>query len=574
MINKFKFPLISFICFSALFLPLIIDQRLPDNNSTWFGISQFNMYYAKLFGTQGGLGSYLFPSPSILWSDSFLMHFPLYALYKIMGINEFYSYWLYLISIFTINSSSLYLLSTQYLKSKTSQILCVVTFCCSNFTFGNIGDPPALFYAFIFLTLYHLNKYKEINSKSSLFLAAFFAGAQVFSMAYVNFFLNLILIIYFLFNLKIFKNILLPFYSFLIVVNFAFFIPYFKNIQNQNFQKVYNNKASATLHSFNSIDEFFKKIPGNLYNKKGDLESNRSFLKMIQSIEDEKMKTYIYPFLSKEAEKLTNMADLKGAFDKKTLYHQLRKSGFIGFLVILLFFLGLKKANREFIVFSIMGILLSLGPLFYIKGSFYKTPLFYFYEFIPYFDFFRVPSRAYFIFLFAVSFIAAKGLELIEKKWSLKTTSYLFIGFVLMENIPGPILNYKYFDPPNELINYLNNTKNKNVLFLPSKLGLYYTEDDKDIFPYSREYLYMNWKSYIPHSILNGNGAYLPKTRLQLQKSINSSDLEKLRYAHKVDIIVYYKKLKDQKNMTPYLSSSKILKKTLETDEFEIYEYN
>ena len=73
------------IFFAALFLQFPREGALPENNSTWYGLSLFNFYFNKLnsvFGSHPGFGNFFYPATSVLnWGDTFFLQFPFYFLF-------------------------------------------------------------------------------------------------------------------------------------------------------------------------------------------------------------------------------------------------------------------------------------------------------------------------------------------------------------------------------------------------------------------------------------------------------------------------------------------------------------
>ncbi|MFZ9000400.1 MAG: hypothetical protein ACO20H_03795 [Bacteriovoracaceae bacterium] len=362
-------------------------------------------------------------------------------------------------------------------------------------------------------------------------------------------------------------------------MNFIFFRPYFEKMEDKNFIKVFNNKASATLHSYNYFSDFFKKLPGNIYFRDGNIKTNSEYLKLSNDLRQNNLEDYISPFVTEEASYNQNVINTQNIYESKTLYHQIRKSGFFGYSPLLLSIIGILFSPKLFLMILLIGLTLSVGPFFYIGAKPYIMPLFFFYEYLDIFDFFRVPSRAYFLVLFAISILSSIGLDKVIQKIKKETIAVFFIIILLIENIPQPMISYKFVDVPNELTSFFENIKNKNILFLPSDLGLFYVSDTNNIFPYSREYIYMNWKTYLNNNTPNGNGAYLPLKRIELQKLLTrvnlGIDLIKLKTKFKVDYIVYAKqlRLKSEKDMTPYFNSSKILESTFRGKEINVYKF-
>ena len=530
----------------AFFFQFPYNNALPENNTTWFIISQFNYYYFKILSFFGYefFGSTFYPAPNpVGYSDTGLIHFLLYLPFRLF-LSELWAYYFYLCLVFYFN----FITCEMFLKQITGEsksFYGALLFSCSNFVFGNIGDPPVIFYPLFFLVFSIL--FKSPFSAKNLFKAGILTGLQAFSFSYVYLFLNLAVLGFFIINKVSFKKTLYFYFTNLILAS-LFFLPYINKIQNNNLYGLYNNKANATIHSFMELGDFFKKIPGNIYNSSGDLNNLYKIQIYAKKLEEQNKLNYIYPVISNNDLASITPVSSKNILEQKVLYHQLRKSGFVGFIVLILSIIGFLKyqINKTKVFFNylfLLGLFLCIGPYFAIGDSLFKTPLYYFYEYIPYFDFFRVPSRAYMLCLISIIFYLVIGIKYLKKK-------YLIILMIvaLIENIPFKLHHWKYFPPPkNKITDFLSNEKKKVILYLPSDLGIYIYNDNKDVFAFQREYIYMNWKNYNNHFVLNGMSAYLPPKRVEVQKILkdNRSRFKVLKNKFNLEYIYFHNKFYD-----------------------------
>lgn len=556
------------ILFGVLFLQFPINDSLPGNNTTWFILSQFNFYYNKVVGLfgSGSTGSFFYPASSpIGWADTGFLQFPFYFLAKAIGINELYSYYFYMVMIFTLTAFSLYYLANIYLNNKFYSLISSLVFTCSNFTFGNIEDIPLLFFFFVFFSIYFLKKSFVEKKINFFFLSAFLSGIQAHCFSYSYLLLHFILIILFILNWKAITQ--KPFglkaiFGYAIIdlsIASTFFLPYIIKMNSSEFVNPFNNKANATIHSFMEFKDFFRKIPGNIYNRSGDLDNLLVIQDYAKDIKKMNLNEYIFPVVSSKEISQFLPPIHKKHLNSIVLYPQIRKSGFLGFSVLLLSILGFlrfkRKTKLELGAFAILGVFLCLGPFIYINGHSYRAPLFWFYEYIPFFDFFRVPSRAFLLCVFSFSIFSAKGafeLSLYLKSKKIKIISFLVICSLLMiENIPYPFSRYKYFPPiDKKIMQHLKGKKNKTILYLPSSLGLYIFNDSNDVFAYARDYIYMNWKTFHNQNIINGMSAYLPSHRIKVQTLINSlpkkEAVKDLMNRYHLNYIIYVKNFIDK----------------------------
>jgi hypothetical protein len=567
------------LLFGALFLQFPLSHSLPENNTTWYILSQFNFYYQKLFNL-GFSGTSFFPVQNAVGlSDTGLIHFLIYLPFRIIFKNELWAYYFYLVSIFSLNFFVFNKFLKQVFKLEKSSVYGALVFSCSNFVFGNIGDPPVIFYPFFLLTFIYLDKYFHTKNYKHLIYASLLCGLQVFSFSYVYFFLNICVFLYFLlFRYKV-KDAAF-FFTINLLIGLLFFYPYINKFKNGEMVGLYNNKANATIHSFMELKDFFKKVPGNIYGREGDLNNLYQLQIYAKILESKNELHYLYPVVSS-----TQLGELvppvnENILNEKVIYHQLRKSGFVGFSVLLLSILGLLMFSRNkyknFVNgLFLVGLFLCIGPYFQIGDDLWRTPLYFAYEHIPGFSFFRVPSRAFMLCLISVSVYSSVALSKIKYKG----VFYLFIIVALLENIPFPMKKWKYFSPPqNKISKFLNTQDNKVLLYLPSDLGVYIFNDDKDVFAFQREYIYMNWKNYHSHSILNGMAAYLPPSRIEIQKILkNKNPFLSLKAIYNLDF-VYFKESffdKDFDNITLQdLIQNKNLSLKVQDDDSYLFKIN
>ena len=155
---------------------------------------------------------------------------------------------------------------------------------------------------------------------------------------------------------------------------------------------------------------------------------------------------------------------------------------YVGFLVLIFAFLSLKNVNsiRSFFwIVLIISILLSFGKYFEI---FYQ----FFYNYLPFFDSFRVPSMILILSNFCIYILSAYGLkdaiELLRDKFpKIKTdiilSLFLIFSFLDIYRIDNRIINPKQDSGQQNQITSIDNFESvfyddETIIFLKENLGL------------------------------------------------------------------------------------------------------
>lgn len=526
--------LLFVLIFTLLFVQFPLNDSFAGNCDTLIGIARFNFYLNKI-------KSFFFHDYSnFLYPEMFhgkfgetvhLLSLP-YIFFRIIGFGDVLSYYFFLVLIFSINSYTLFKLSKFYFTDIRSSFFAAIVFSLSNFTFGHIDDPHIIFFGFAFLALINFHLFLETHKIKYFFYLTLLSIIQINSSAYNYFSLLLLLFCFSTFNwtkMKPKKKFFQKSIALFILVNLIFGISFFfsniKLLGQKDFYNPWNNRAISNLHSFISLGDFFKKLPGNIYKKEGDVQNveeesgnwNAYYLNGYQS--------YIYPFPK----------DTKFKFKvppkSRITYHQLRRSGFLGFSTLLLLLIGILNIRRlkgkgEILSLFFIGLLFSFGPLILINNTIIKTPLFPFYEYFDFIGYFRVPTRIFFLSLFSIALLCGHGLNnvLSLKKLSLGFKNILMIGIIsifLLENCPTSFKKYRHQPTPLNLFSVIPKDSKDTILHLPSEIGLLFSDDTGDFFNYSREFIYMNWHNYHKKKILNGASSYYSKTRALDQNYID-----------------------------------------------------
>ncbi len=478
-----RWPYIIFILLPALiFLQFPLNDSLPGNTSSWLAISFSNFYIEKFIELIGlrPMTSFLYPDQNILsFGQGGVFLATVFTFFKIITRNDIWSYYFFIIFIFSSNLSTLYYCYFKISKKVFPSILAALFFGIHTFLLANIDDPHEVFFPLIILSLYHLYRYRESSDYSDLKKSLFLFAFQVYFSIYHFIFLGLC----FLFFLPKkayfeFKTILL---SALIVS--PFLLNYFYSYFTQNYINPFITENVIKDCSL-SFKDFFSALDGQL------LLGGRTW-----SAEE-------YPIF--------------WAFIRKHAY-----IGFTLFAFALPQIISFKK-NIKLILLLFLFLIISLGPE--VNGL--KMPLYYLYEIHDFFLFFRIPLRAFIFVLLILSFASFFTLQEFLKDKSKKMLLYVTLSiFTLhcLEHIPRSLPSFRagnYIQAPKKLIEYFKDKRNEILIHLPTGLGTNFLNSQNPLYDYSRQVIYMNWKTQHHQNLIGGVHAYWPRKRMDQQKLI------------------------------------------------------
>jgi len=579
-----KYFFFYFLIFLAFFWQFPASDSVPGNCDTFFAISYSNTYLNNLKALFTGLspGSLMYPTPSIYgFGETAFATAIIFIFFKLFLGNDLYCYYLFCVTIFTLTSLSFSLFISTYIKNRYLIFFSGLIFSLSNFTLANIDSIHTVFFAISFLSLYFFRCYLKTPKKRDLYLAFILCGFQIYFSAYVFLLTVLILGFMILLNFKKIKDFLLP-GMIMLIITFPFLLFYFNSINSKRFFNPWNLKFISELHSLNSSD-LLRKIPGNIYNRNGNLTEFPQFVRDLERIRAEGHPEYSYA-MKPHIDYQSNTQDFDLNERATINFPYIRRSAFIGFILYILALIGFFASNKKLKIelggFFLIGLIFSHGPLNLIGGQVFPTPMYLIYEYLDMAKFFRIPSRAFFISQIAVIILAMMGLRLLLKKKinNLVLTGVLFL--ILIENVPFSMTKFKnHLSPPKGLAQFFKSKREKKVILdLPSDLGLIFVNDYDDFFSYSREIIYMNYQSYHLQNSINGINGYLPKTRYEVQKDIDkfqdSGILGSRLKSLGVNNIIYHKKLAlngKEIELLKKLKSNQQLKMVLENEELAIF---
>ncbi|MFH0936769.1 MAG: hypothetical protein V1808_00540 [Candidatus Daviesbacteria bacterium] len=221
-----------------------------------------------------------------------------------------------------------------------------------------------------------------------------------------------------------------------------------------------------------------------------------------------------------------------------------------------------KKADLQkkllLISFSLVlfiSFIFTFGPFFQgwngTNGSL-KLPFYYFYQYLPFFQGLRAPTRFLFIFYIPFTLLITLGLSHLSKKFKNKTYYFLFFGILLLtlfiESYTPQPMNPPY-ETTSSFIKKIENIQAKDKLtFLGGKKTLHIPvlTSSNDV-----ESIYVNWAAVTHEKIVNGNrGSFLSTDQGIFLKNLDDKlDEETLKqlFLLGIDYIIFHFDLLDQK---------------------------
>jgi len=584
MRKNFQIFGIFLLLYFSLFGKFLFIDRIPTNDDTYFVISFVNYYINIIKGlfSPFPLGQSLFGATNpYLYGETAIGASLFFIPFRLMGISDGNSFVLGLILIFALTGT----LSTLFFRNWFKLPLAFfggLILSGNNFILGHVDSPHTAFFGIFFLSLHLMYSYFDMGVRKHFIWAFIIAAFQIYFSAYIYLFLFICGIgLWLIYDRKIKKFYFLGGAIHLLII-LPFLFSYISTFKKVDYVFPWNIKMHSEMHSMEPRD-LFKRIPGNLFNKKGDLDTIKDFQDQLDLL-----KINGFPQYSNVFEDQNIYIPKIPEYDPSWphVWVSIRKCGFIG---LVLYFLGIfgifkgfsnKKDKYWAIGLMIVGVILAIGPLITFGDKVFPTPLFFLYEQIPWANLFRVTSRGYYLFIFGFSIfilIGAKRLLEMTKFKSLMLT--LLIVLFVAENFPFLMKGYRDLSaPPPELYNFLKGKKSGSLAHLPSDLGLHVVKDHTDLFTWNRELIYMNWQSYHRKDIINGLQGYLPKSRIDAEKLLDGlpeqKNIDELIRRFKLEFLIFHKDLivfPSELETLKKLKESSLLKIELDTDRISVF---
>jgi len=533
--------------FAALFAQLPLAGRLPGNTDTWFAIALSNTYGSRLAGLSGGAPptTALYPGGNpIQFGESSPGVALAYVAIRALGFDDVSAYYLLLCLLFATTAMAVFALARHYTGSDPAAIFAALAFTCANFTLANIDDCVIVFFGIAALAAGSFSRFIEQPGRvRPLYAAAVLGGLQVYFSAYVFLFLTIWLGVLALDAAPILgaradgasgatppRRHLLAAGVLYFGLSAPFFAFYAGAMRSQEF--VTTRSFDLLVTSVGSLDpgDLLRALPGNLVHPPGapHLEADSARLALYlydpatlrATVEDPDFQTLVLPYAPAEDE---------------SFWISTRRRAHVGFLLYGLSLLALWQPyrwKRALVGLFCVGLLIAFGPLITVAGTTIPTLLYPINKWIGLTNLFRVPSRAFFLSLVALSLLAARTVAHWSRRLAgrrpglARALPFLLGAAFLIENVPVPLPSFagrRYAEPEAALREFFrrHDAPAAVLLHLPSRTGFSYAGAGQDLYPLNREIIYMNWQTYLRRNTMNGVNGYLPRSRVAAQRHID-----------------------------------------------------
>jgi hypothetical protein len=589
----------------ALFFQFPYQDALPGN--VLLAIALPNTYLAKIaaFFGFGSAGTAMFPvSNALAYGEAAPGMSAIYVFFRLLGCNDVFSSYFYNSFVFASTALGTYVFAGLFLRSRAARFFAGFAFTCSNMMFAHIDDSPFIFYLFPLLSLTllvtYFRGYDTTDAKSRwLLLAAVLGGVQAWFSVYIYVFQTILLGIIGLYYLYKYRerqgwssfgliSLAILFYGLAAGPVLLF---YDLNQHALNIAKPFHTDVLPTLLSW-SFHDLFQALPENL--------------------------------LYGRPQSMNLTWDL------------LKHENLIGILVTVAGVFALWRRGEHRLVLgttALVGFVFALGPMIMAGApttqmvpaeQFYKSflssgiapaPLYPIYKLFPMAAFLRVPVRAYFLVLLALSVLSAVTLDALVGRCSRARTGMLIVGLFfavhMIENVPFPMRAYPLgplLKLPDEYAEFVKGKTGAVILDLPSRLDMAYLNwnyelfrEPRDfvsfdpsapvlevldrgttalsyrlLFNYNREAVYMNWQTQHKQNIIGGVNGYFPVSRLiydrWLEDLPRDSTIEWLRQQG-VDFIAYHPNmlLPGETDYLPQLAESPLLRRVYSGKQITVF---
>jgi len=523
--------------FAALFAQLPLAGRLPGNTDTWFAIALSNTYGERLAGLSGGEppSTALYPGGNpIQFGESSPGVALVYVAIRALGFDDVNAYYLLLCLLFTTTALAVFALARHHTGSDPAAVFAALAFTCANFTLANIDDCVIVFFGIAALAAGSLSRFIEQPGRvRPLYAAAVLGGLQVYFSAYVFLFLTIWLGVLALDAapaLRARGRHLLAAGVLYCGLSAPFFGFYAGAMRAQEF--VTTRSFDLLVTSVGSLDpgDLLRALPGNLIHPQGAPHREADSAALARSLYDPE--TLRATFEDPDFQTLVRPYAPAG---DESFWISTRRRAHVGFLLYGLSLLALWQPyrwKRALVALFCVGLVIAFGPLITVAGTTIPTLLYPINKWIGFTNLFRVPSRAFFLSLVALSLLAARTVAHLSRRLAgrrprlARALPFLLGAAFLIENVPVPLPSFagrRYAEPEAALKGFFAGREARAavVLHLPSRTGFSYAGAAQDLYPLNREIIYMNWQTYLRRNTMNGVNGYLPRSRVEAQRYID-----------------------------------------------------
>jgi len=491
--------LIYALFYLLLFLQFPLKNSIGAHCDGLLGVTLANNLYNYLSCVITGshITTSMFPAENIFqYGENSFGCLSIIMFFKMLGCSDILSWYFFVTTLFALNGLGLFLLSYHFTRNFFTSIIAGFFLTCSNFIFINIDDIHIFFCFLTLLSIFFLLKYKETQKNKFLLISTVLMSLQIYTSLYAFAYGSIIFVIVLIYSLDYFRNI--KYKKVILVAGCAvlylliitpFILYYLRTIMSSNYFNP-NDLWSGALSIYSlKFSDLFKAMPNNI----------------------------IY----------------HSPYQESSIFMETGRSVFVGFLffgVSLICVVRYFRRHFIWVLIAFIGILLSTKII---------------YSVFPFMGVLRVPYRAYYISVIALSLLASIGIGSLFKKMTVKKQfliTVIILSIHFAENIPFPFplanfetakreafvkkkivlgdgFNPENFKPSDKLATAVNKTDENSVLLcLPSK-NIFGCSSTGSL-TYSREIIYMIHQTYLKRNMINGVNGYYPKSRVSLQKYV------------------------------------------------------
>ncbi len=520
------------LLFGLLFLQFPLKDSLPGNFDTWFMIAYSNGLMMNLSAWWNSVEATapLYPVLDYYsYGESAALGAFIYSAIKAIIGSDIWTVYGVILLVFSTTATSVFMLARFFTSSFWPPFLAGILFCGANFTLAHIDSIHTLFFAPGFLAIYLWLKFLSTGHWRLSVMAALFGVVQLYISAYAFLLVHGVIVLAFLFYfrpVKVKKHTLHFVVGLVVLVAgcIPFFNLYAKAINSGDFYRPLITEMEPESGSL-ELHDLIRFLPGERLYPVLD-EVNYGEIAHTKQLAEESKYVKKYAVYS-------NWLLSMGSFPQPEEimgWATIRRSAGIGVLIYIMAFIGLFtlfKYDKRLAIFVstliVSTFLISLGPFLKFGNTIIPMPTYWLYHYFPTSLFFRVPLRAFFLVLLALSVLSAIGIEgfifngSASRLWVVPFVIILFMA----ENLPKSLPAFpakEYVEAPKLLTDGNFSLSNEDVIVhLPSSIGFSYRYSDRALFAYNREVMYMNWQTQYKHHTVNGVNGYIPRSRLKMQ---------------------------------------------------------
>jgi hypothetical protein len=513
-LNSIAIYVFYFIAIGLFYMQHPLQHSIFGNLDSWANLA---MFYELLAWIDGGLSfsgtSFLYPEAHswVMYGLDFFTGV-IWVFYYKLGFTEVWAYWLYIVTLLSLNSYALFVLGGYLFRRKSTALFLGFIFSINPILYENLINPNVISYFFFFMALSSFMRFVKGGNTVFLVLSAVLGGLQIYTSPTVFIFYFVFICIYIFpnhLNRLLVSGVwtLISFALFLLVISPYIYWYLVFPFSCNNFLDIFGAPAVLAFHKYLNLDflDFFRYWPFYTFD---------SYLGPFDSAK--------FPIVS-----LKNM-----------------KLGLVLSLLFIGTFWTVYKRRKNLWLFILLAsyLFLACGKYFILTDSFSLiNPLYCLTESLHLDSFIRIPSRFGLPIYLVIVVIALLGLEaLLRSIFNFKGIYWIILLALLIE----PIFIYKtvnqseivYYEAI-EAISQKGSSLNQGevVLFLPS--GLFLASSD------TREFVYMLANAKLKLNTLNGSVFCVPNSRIDLlnilnSESLNSDELCQFLNGRQVDKVV------------------------------------